>query len=44
MKYITTILLVALAVITFNIALNAIDKVTERDCNRGIIKACEYIN
>jgi len=42
MKYIT-ILIVVLAVITFNIALNAIDKVTQRDCNRGIIKACGYI-
>ena len=43
MKYITTLLLVALTVVAFNAALNAIDRITERDCDRGIIKACEYI-
>ena len=35
--------MIAFAIVTGSIALSSIDKVTARDCARGITSACEYV-
>jgi len=38
-----TIILTALIGVTFIVTLKAVDRITVRDCERGIKEACQYV-